>query len=299
VSAVQRCFGLGLATVLVVIGLLAVGQAGSQVNDSSPKDRDQGRLSAAEALADRLGSTVIDLTHTFNDQTIYWPTDPPFEWTKAHWGPTEHGWYASGRYSASEHGGTHIDAPIHFAKGQITVDQIPIRSLIGPAVVIDVTEACQQHRDYQLQVSDIKAWESEHGPIPDGAIVLMHTGWSRYWPDTGRYLGSPAPADVEDLHFPGIGPEVAQWLVDHRDIDGIGLDTASLDHGPTETFPTHRILGKAGIFGLENVANLDQLPASGATVIALPMKIGGGSGGPTRIIAIPPVEPKKKKGEGP
>lgn len=239
-------------------------------------------------LAEELESRAIDLTYTFDEQTINWPADQPFHWEKMRWGhgPDGH-WYASARYESSEHVGTHLDSPIHFAEGKATTDQIPLEKLIGPAIVVDIETRCAEDRDYQLRVDDLDAWERKHGPIPAGSIVLVRTGWGRYWPDRDRYLGSARPGDVEHLHFPGIAPEAARRLVERR-VDGVGIDTASLDHGPSRDFRTHRILCTANLFGLENVAHLDRLPATGATLIALPMKIGGGSGGPTRVIAILP-----------
>lgn len=243
----------------------------------------------ARDLAAYLEARAIDLTHTFDENTIYWPTDEHFHWKESRWGRQENGaWYASATYGGSEHGGTHLDSPIHFAEGQATTDQIPVATLIAPAVVVDISKACRQDRDYRLQAADLEAWEKAHGRIPEGAIVLVRTGWDRFWPDKRAYLGTDVPGDVANLHFPGIGPEAARWLVDERRVDGVGIDTASLDHGPSADFSTHRILGGSGIFGLENVANLGQVPESGATLIALPMKIGGGSGGPTRVIAIVP-----------
>jgi kynurenine formamidase len=251
--------------------------------------RQGGDLDRAEALAGLLRSRVIDLTHTFDEQTIYWPKDEHFHHERTKWGEQDGGnWYASATYGGSEHGGTHLDSPIHFAEGQATTDQLPVSRLIGPAVVIDVSDACEMDRDYELRGDDLLGWEAEHGRIPDGASVLVRTGFGTFWPDKKRYLGTDAPGDVENLHFPGIGPEAARWLVSNRAISGIGLDTASLDHGPSKDFAAHRILNGAGLFGLENVAHLDQLPEAGAVVIALPMKIGGGSGGPTRIVAILP-----------
>lgn len=233
-------------------------------------------------------SKLVDLSHAFDEKTVYWPTAKPFVWHKEAWGPADGGyWYASGSFEASEHLGTHIDSPIHFAEKQATTDAIQLRQLIGPAAVIDVTRAAAANRDYQLSPSDIEAWEKAHGRIPPGAIVLVRTGWSKFWPDRGRYMGSTAPGDVKNLHFPGISAEAAKLLVSRR-VDGVGIDTASLDHGPSADFQTHRILNGAGIYGLENVATLDRLPPTGATIIALPMKIRNGTGGPVRIIAILP-----------
>jgi kynurenine formamidase len=236
-----------------------------------------------------LGARAIDLTYAFDEQTIYWPTDASFRWEKTKWGPSPGGyWYASATYAASEHGGTHLDSPIHFGAGQATTDAIPLSQLIGPAIVVDIGAACARDRDYRLSAVDLDGWEAAHGAIPDGAILLVRTGWHRFWPDKKAYLGSDVPGDTEHLHFPGIGRDAAEWLVARHKVAGVGIDTASLDHGPSRDFLAHRTLNGAGLYGLENVANLDRLPESGATLIALPMKIKGGSGGPTRVIAILP-----------
>lgn len=232
---------------------------------------------------------LIDLTYAFDDQTVFWPTNQPFRWEKTDWGMTAAGyWYASGNFTMSEHGGTHIDAPIHFGKGRHTLDQIPLYRLTGPAVVLDVREAVTGNRDYLLSVYDLKGWESRHGPIPVGAIVLMFTGWGQYWPDKVKYLGSDTPNDATTLHFPGFSKEAAEFLVSKRKIDGIGIDTPSIDHGPSRDFIVHQIINGANHYGLENVANLDKLPPKGATIMAFPMKIKGGTGGPVRIVAILP-----------
>ena len=233
---------------------------------------------------------LVDLTYPFDERTVYWPTNKPFQWEKTDWGMTAGGgyWYASANFATSEHGGTHIDAPIHFGKGRSTVDEIPVQRLVRPAAVVDVTQEVVRDRDYRLTVEDLKAWETRHGRIPKGAIVLMYTGWGRHWPDKVRYLGSDTPGDPKTLHFPGFSKEAAEFLVKERAIDGVGIDTPSIDHGPSGDFIVHRILNGADLYGLENVANLDKLPPKGATLIALPMKIKGGTGGPVRIIALLP-----------
>ena len=233
-------------------------------------------------------SKLVDLTHAFDDKAIYWPTAKPFTWEKESWGRNAQGeWYTAGRYSASEHGGTHLDAPIHFGEGKQTIDQIPVDKLVGPAVVIDVSEAASKNRDYSLTLSDIAAWEAKYGQIPAGSIVLVRTGWEKHWGDKLAYLGTDKPGDTANLHFPGISKEAAV-LLGQRKVDAIGLDTPSLDHGPSKDFAAHRAFSAANVYGLENVANLDRLPPVGATLIALPMKIKGGTGGPTRILAILP-----------
>ena len=243
--------------------------------------------------AGRAGGTIdesklVDLTHTFDEESIYWPTAKPFHWQKDAWGRTSSGyWYASASFAMSEHLGTHIDSPIHFAEGHATTDRILVQQLVAPAVVIDIARACAANRDYQLSCADLTAWENTNGLITPGAIVLVRAGWAAFWRDRKRYMGTSAFGDVRNLHFPGISPDAAKMLVERR-VHGVGIDTASLDHGPSTEFQTHRTLNGAGIYGLENVANLDRLPAIGATVIALPMKIRNGTGGPVRIIAILP-----------
>lgn len=236
-------------------------------------------------------TTVVDLSHVYDEQTIFWPTEKGFELEKEFDGITQGGYYyAANRFSMAEHGGTHIDAPIHFAKDKATVDRIPLERLIGPAVVVDVREACARDRDHRVNVADFETWERAHGRIPNGAIVLLSTGFGHFWPDREKYMGTTArgPEAVDDLHFPGLHPDAATWLVDARRIHAIGLDTPSIDDGSSIMFEAHRILLSHEVPAFENLTNLDQLPATGSMVVALPMKIKGGSGGPLRIIAIVP-----------
>ncbi|EAR20972.1 cyclase family protein [Nitrococcus mobilis] len=234
----------------------------------------------------------IDLSHAFSAETIYWPTAEPFKRETVFAGTTQAGYYYSAyNFSAAEHGGTHIDAPVHFAEGQRSVDEIPVGQLIGPAAVIDVAQAGAADRDYQVTADDFKAWEAEHGRLPDGAIVLLNTGSAKCWPNREAYMGTAQRGEeaVAKLHFPGLYPEAARWLVHARAIGAIGLDTPSIDYGQSKRFESHRILFKAGVPAFENVTNLNALPATGATAIALPMKIEGGSGGPLRIVAFVPA----------
>jgi len=241
------------------------------------------------AVFDGTAGNWIDLTYPFSEETIYWPTGLPFSLEQVAYGPTEAGhFYSSYNYSAGEHGGTHFDAPIHFAEGGQTSEQVPVDRLIGPAVVVDVTAHVTP--DYQVQVADLEAWEQTHGRIPEGAQVLFRTGWGSRWPDKTAFLGTEmtGPEAVPHLHFPGISPEAARWLVTERTIDAVGIDTPSIDYGQSTHFETHVILYEAGLVGYENIANLEQLPAEGSFVVALPMKIAGGSGGPLRIVAFVP-----------
>jgi kynurenine formamidase len=239
----------------------------------------------------------IDLTHDFSEETIYWPTAEEFKLDSVFEGMTEKGYfYDANNYSAAEHGGTHIDSPIHFAEGKQTVDEIPIERLVGPAVVINVSEKALADPDYLVGVEDFTNWEKEHDEVPEGSIVLLNTGYAQFWPDRVKYMGTDkrGPEAVKDLHFPGLDPKAAEWLVENRSIKAIGLDTPSIDYGQSQLFESHRILFKENIPAFENVANLDKLPPKGAFVIALPMKIKRGSGGPLRIIANIPDKPVKE-----
>ena len=228
----------------------------------------------------------VDLTYPFDDRTVYWPNNPSFQREKTAWGTTAAGyWYASAKFSTGEHGGTHMDAPIHFAQGQTTLDEIPVDRLTGPAVVIDVTTKCDANPDYELSIQDLLNWESRYGRMPEGALLFMRSGWEQRWPDRVRYLGTSTPDDAQSLHFPGLSPQLADFLIHQRTIRGVGIDTASIDPGRSADFPVHRILNGASVYILENVAALSRLPPHGATVMALPMKIKGGTGGPVRIIA--------------
>ncbi len=239
------------------------------------------------AITPFTGGRWIDLTHAFDAQTVVWPTSDPFHLDTVFEGMTDKGYYYSAyKFQAAEHGGTHLDAPIHFAAGKQAVEEIPLERLIGAAVVIDVSERTLENRDYQISVTDFEQWESEYGAIPEDAIVLIRTGYGRYWPDPVQYMGTAEKGDagVAQLHFPGIHPDAARWLTENRNISAIGLDTPSIDHGQSTHFESHQILFEHNIPGFENIANLDQLPATGSWVIALPMKIAGGSGGPLRIV---------------
>ena len=232
----------------------------------------------------------VDLTHAYDASTIYWPTDTAgFQLTELAYGPTPGGWfYSSYAFATAEHGGTHLDAPIHFAEGGLTADQIPLSGLIGPAAVVDV--AARAEPDYLVTVADLEAWEAAHGTIPEGGIVLLRTGWGDRWGDRTAYLGTDrtGPEAVPELHFPGLDPAAARWLVENRSVAAVGIDTPSIDYGQSTDFQAHVALYSADIAGFENVANLDALPGSGAFVVALPMKIAGGSGGPLRIVAFVP-----------
>lgn len=263
-------------------------------DESPPLDTDRPTATAVSPVAaSRLSideSRLIDLTHPFNADAVYWPTAKSFTLDRVAFGRDANDrWYASNDFAASEHGGTHLDAPIHFAEGRRTSAEIPLEQLIGPACVIDITDKCDADRDYRLSPEDVLSHEADHGPIAKGDVVLVRTGWSRHWPDRTSYLGHDRRGDATDLHFPGISADAARLLV-AREIDLVGIDTASLDHGPSTDFAAHRVFSEANVAGLENLTQLERLPARGATIIALPMKIEQGTGGPCRVIAILPSE---------
>jgi kynurenine formamidase len=249
-------------------------------------------LLALEAVAlagGFLDGKVVDLSYAFDANTIYWPTEETFVLTVEHAEKTSKGYYyAANKFRAPEHGGTHMDAPIHFAEGHATVEKVGLEQLMGEAVLIDVRDSCAKNPDYRISIDDFAAWEKLNGAIPQHAIVLLRTGFGRYWPDRNKYLGTDerGVAAVAKLHFPGLHADAARWLVEKRAIHAVGLDTASIDPGQSTTFDAHRILFAADVPAFENLANLDRLPAKGMTVIALPMKIAGGSGAPLRAIAV-------------
>jgi len=245
-------------------------------------------LLAIALTASAQGDRWIDLTHELSSEAVFWPTARRFEKTTDFEGMTDKGFYYSAySFSTAEHGGTHIDAPVHFAEGRRSVDEIPLEQLIGDAVVVDVSEQVAKDRDYLVTADDFTRWETEYGRIPDASIVLLRTGFGRYWPDPADYLGTPlrGEAGVAALSFPGLSEAAASWLIEQRKIKSVGIDTASIDYGKSTDFAAHVTLMTHNIPAFENVANLDRLPATGAYVIALPARIRGGSGGPLRIIA--------------
>ena len=231
----------------------------------------------------------VDLTHSFSEESVYWVTAKEFKLDEVAKGKTENGYYYSANnFETAEHGGTHIDAPIHFAENAQTVDEIPLENLIGDGVKIDVSAQALKNPDHLISVEDLQNWEKEHGLIPQGSIVLLQTGFGKFYPDAEKYLGTSnrGTEAVKELHFPGLSAEAAEWLIENRNIKAVGIDTASIDFGQSQDFAAHVALMTNNISAFENVANMDQLPATGFTIIALPMKIKGGSGGPLRIIAI-------------
>jgi kynurenine formamidase len=270
--------------------VLAGAGAEAQRRSDAGAPETKGTPGATGTMVDLAQARLVDLTHPFDEKTLFWPNAPSgFQLTVQSHGKTEAGYfYAANSFCLPEHGGTHIDAPIHFAEKGRSVAEVPLRQLLARAVVIDVTTQAAANPDYRLDTGTVRAWEAEHGTIAAGSIVLLRTGWSARYPDRKRYFGSDTPGDVKHLHFPSYGADAAEFLVKTRKVAAIGVDTASIDHGPSQDFIVHRIVNGADVPGLENLTHLDELPPTGAWVVALPMKIAGGSGGPVRVIALLP-----------
>jgi len=224
---------------------------------------------------------VIDLSYAINDKLVPWPGDT--RWFEAKVNATvEKNGYFTRSFWMLEHYGTHLDAPIHFPPGKTTVDQIPAKQLFGPAIVVDVRAEAAKNADYQLSASQITAWEKRHGQVPEGAIVLLRTGWAFRWPDALRYRNQDASGR---MHFPGFSAEAVKLLIE-RKINGLGCDTLSVDYGASEDFAVHHLALGAGLYHLENLADLSEVPETGAFLIVAPIKLEGGSGGPVRVFAL-------------
>lgn len=283
--AALRGLSPAVSAILLTCALGCVPPAGEDPSGSA--EMTIAPLSMAEQLA---AAQVVDLSYAYDADTLYWPTSPSdFQLQQLAYGETDAGFfYAANAFSTPEHGGTHLDAPIHFAAGKRHTDEVPLDQLMGPGVVLDISEASRKDRNYRLQVSDVEAWEALHGTIAEGTIVLLHTGWGVFWGDREEYFGDDTPGDASRLSFPSYGAEAARLLVEERRVAVLGVDTASIDYGPSEDFIVHQIASASNVPGLENVANLDRLPATGTWIIALPMKIAGGSGGPVRIVGLIP-----------
>ncbi len=273
-----------LALLFLSVSALACGSRGTSDADAAPSAADM-----ATAAVDLLVSgdvLLVDLTHALSPDSIYWPTGSPFVHERLDWGINDQGlWYAAAAFSSPEHLGTHLDAPIHFGENGWTNAEIPVERFFAIGVVIDMRDKANADADATLDAEDVSAWEERNGVIPSGAIVIVRTGWANRWPDWNAYYGTETPEDVATLHFPGISEAAAQVLAG-REVAGVGIDTASIDTGTSTVFEAHRVLGPANIFNLENLMNVDELPETGFGVIALPMKIAGGTGGPTRVVAV-------------
>jgi kynurenine formamidase len=226
---------------------------------------------------------VLDLSYAISDKLVPWPGDEKFFEAKVNASVEKNGYFTRSFWML-EHYGTHLDAPAHFPPGKATVDQIPVKQLFGPAVVIDVRAESGRDADYQLGSARVEEWEKRHGRIPEGSIVLLRTGWSSRWPDAQKYRNQDAKGK---MHFPGFSAEAAKLLIE-RKVSGLGCDTLSIDHGASSDYAVHHLALGAGLYQLENLADMSELPETGAFLIVAPIKLEGGSGGPVRVFALLP-----------
>lgn len=243
------------------------------------------QLTLADVAAGR--ATIVDLAHPLNERSQFWPGDDYQPFTLRTIATIENDGVLSKAMQLPEHVGTHIDAPNHFERNQPDLAAIRPEDLFAPGVVIDITKQAEQDADYGLTVDDVKRWEMKNGRIPEGGVVLLNTGWSRFWDNTARFQNRDARGT---LHFPSYTGKAAEFLVKERKVRGIGIDNLSIDRGISKDFEVHHVVNGAGRYGLENVANLEKLPPRGFWLIVAPMKVDKGTGGPTRLFAILPRE---------
>jgi kynurenine formamidase len=257
---------------------------------AAEKSSEPAPLSFEDVAAGR--AAIVDLTYSLNAKNPYWPGPgyTPFQLKPI--ATLEKNGVLSQAFCTPEHLGTHLDAPNHFEANRLDVSAIPAESLFARGVVLDVSGAVAADPDYRLTTAEIARWEREHGPIPQEAVVFLHTGWGAYWNNYSRYANADARGT---MHFPGYSAEAARFLIDQRKVKGVGIDTLSIDYGLSRDFVVHHVVNKAKRYGLENVANLDRLPPRGFYVVVAPIKIEHGSGGPTRIFAVVPREAGRQK----
>ena len=230
----------------------------------------------------------IDLSHELSDKTLNWPGQKNFKPSDTYEENLPGNASVRTRdFQATEHTGTHIDAPVHFSKGHIDISQVKLSQLIGPAIQVDVHNKVKSNPDYQIDIPDFLEWEKKYGLIPPNSIIMLNTGYDKYWNDFKKYSGtSRTDKDAAtDFHFPGLHPKAAEWLVNQRKVKAVGIDTFSIDYGKTNNFPTHQILTNKDIPIFENVCHLDELPPNHFNIFAMPLKIKNGTGSPARIAA--------------
>jgi len=234
-------------------------------------------------MSDQPFRSVIDLTHTLDDRSPNWEGTEESPYRSTELGNLARDGYYSRVFTTQEHYGTHLDAPAHFAAGAWTVDQIPADRLVRPAVVIDVRLQVRGNPDYEITVQDIAEWESVHGMIARGAVVLGHTGWEERWDLPEKYRNVQSDGLT---HYPGFSLEAAELLVNNRGIIGLGIDTMSVEKGMTDTYPVHLFTSRQQIYHLENLTKLGLVPPAGATIVVAPLKLENGSGSPARVMAL-------------
>jgi kynurenine formamidase len=237
---------------------------------------------------------LVDLTAPLSSETPILQLPDPFANTIpfsleeiSHYDERGPRWYWNNIHTG-EHTGTHLDAPVHWASGQdgADVSEIPLGALVAPAVVLDVSARVADNPDFLLEVSDVRAWEAEHGPLPDGGWLLFRTGWDSRSADAGQFLN----ANETGPHTPGVSAECAKWLAQETPIIGIGVETVGTDAGAAHSFspafPCHEYMLGAGKYGLTQLQNVASLPATGIALVVAPLPIVGGSGSPARVLAL-------------
>lgn len=224
---------------------------------------------------------TVDLTHTMSADFPTFDGAPGIDMRKIK--DLNKDGYSLYQWQLNEHSGTHLDAPVHFSETGASVEQIPADTLVVPLAVVNVADKAAKDPDYQLSRSDLAAWERRHGRLPDQCCVAMNSGWARHVGDKAKYVGKDTGGV---MHFPGIGPDAVVWLIKQRKVAGLAVDTLSLDHGASKDFKTHVMWLPSGRWGLENVANLDRVPAVGATLVVGLAKVKGATGGPARLFAL-------------
>lgn len=274
-----------LALFTVCLSIIAIGTANVYHSADLSASHDEKKI-RGEGLLERAlkgKAQIIDLTHTLTANTpTYGGEHDAMRYERL--AEIERNGYAAGAFRVPEHFGTHVDAPGHFLKGKETVDRIDVKRFIATAVVIDVRPKVKKNEDYQLTASDIQDWERK-GRIPDGAAVLLLTGWDERYQNPDRYRN----ADGSGLtHFPGYSEDAINYLLNNRNVVALGIDTLSIDYGPSRDFRGHKLSLGRGLYHMENLTNLDKLPARGAVIFVGPLPIEGGSGSPARVIAIAP-----------
>jgi kynurenine formamidase len=241
-----------------------------------------GVASGTAVAAPKSFTTVVDLTHTMSPDFPTFNGKPGIEMQREF--ALKKDGYNLYWWRVSEHAGTHMDAPIHFSEHGATADKLAIDQLVVPLAVVDIAYKAEQEADYLLSPDDLALWESKNGRLPDGCCVALYSGWGELLTtDEARFSGR----DINGtFHFPGFAPEAAQWMMRERKVAGIAVDTLSLDNGPSRDFKTHKLWLPSGRWGLENVANLGKVPASGATLVVGAPKVKDATGGLTRVLAL-------------
>jgi kynurenine formamidase len=224
--------------------------------------------------------TVVDLQHTIDPKIPLWPGDPTPEF-KTLAQIAKDGYYLRS-FSIGEHSATHMNAGNSFFEGGSSIDSYEAKSLVRPAIVIDVRAQAAKNADYALTVADVKKWETEHGNVPSGAVVLVYTGWQEKWANPTAFFNKKG----ESLHFPGIAGDTAKWMLAKRKIAGVGIDTHGADPGLDTNYNTNVAVLKAKGIVLECVDNLDKLKPTGNTLVIAPLKLRDGSGTPLSVMAF-------------